>query len=88
MTANGVGYLTKIDNGLDSDLYVKILEEELEETIDWYGLDRRSIIFQHDNDPKHTAITTLASIFFMLASHGLSIRYGMLRLRRSRGYEL
>lgn len=55
MTAHGVGYLTRIDNGLDADLYCRILEEELVQSIEYYGLDKNKIIFQHDNDPKHTS---------------------------------
>ena len=37
ITYGGVGYMTKIDTILDKDLYKKILEEDLEETIAWYG---------------------------------------------------
>jgi hypothetical protein len=55
MTAQGPGYLTKIDNGLDADLYCGILNDELQKTIDWYGLDRAKVIFQQDNDSKQTA---------------------------------
>jgi DDE superfamily endonuclease len=58
MTAQGPGYLTKIDNGLDADLYCGILNDELQKTIDWYGLDRAKVIFQQDNDSKHTAKKT------------------------------
>ena len=55
MTAYAVGYATRIDGGLDAPLYVKILEDELQQTIDYYQLDRQNIVFQHDNDPKHTS---------------------------------
>jgi len=33
--------------------YIKLFFE-----LDWYSLDKASIIFQHDNDPKHTARST------------------------------
>ncbi|EIE79500.1 hypothetical protein RO3G_04205 [Rhizopus delemar RA 99-880] len=39
-------------------LYKEILEDELERTIEYgtnkLGLERHQVIFQHDNDPKHT----------------------------------
>ena len=56
MTAYAVGYATRIDGGLDAPLYVKILDDELQQTIDYYQLDRQNIVFQHDNDPKHTSL--------------------------------
>lgn len=55
MTAHGAGYLSKIEGGLDADLYCKILEEELIQTIDYYGMQKKEVIFQQDNDPKHTS---------------------------------
>jgi len=58
MSWEGVGFLCWIDNGLDAELYQSILGDELIKTIDWYGLDKASIFFQHDNDPKHTARST------------------------------
>ena len=54
-TSEGIGYLCRIDGGLDAKLYKKILKDELMQTINYYGLDKNSILFQHDNDPKHTA---------------------------------
>lgn len=55
MTSEGPGYATKIDNIMDQYLYKQILEDELKKTIEYYDLDVPKIIFQHDNDPKHTA---------------------------------
>jgi transposase len=55
ITYDGPGYLTKIDSILDKELYKLILETDLVETMDWYGYEARKVIFQHDNDPKHTS---------------------------------
>ena len=39
---------------MDGDLYVQILDEELQESIKFYNKTKDDIIFQQDNDPKHT----------------------------------
>ncbi len=57
MTSSGVGYMCQIEEILDSKLYLEILEHELANTIEYYQLDEEKVIFQHDNDPKHTAKT-------------------------------
>ena len=44
----------KIDGKMDTDLYIQILEEELQQTLDYYGKTPDDIICQQDNDPKHT----------------------------------
>ena len=54
MTWEGVGYACKIDGKMDGDLYVQILDEELQESIRFYNKTKDDIIFQQDNDPKHT----------------------------------
>lgn len=51
----GVGYLCRIDGGVDSDMYIKILNDDLMETIKWYGLNKKEIIFQQDNASCHKA---------------------------------
>ena len=58
ITAQGVGYMCRIDNGMDASLYQSILSGELLDTYSWYGLEKGSVFFQHDNDPKHTAYST------------------------------
>jgi hypothetical protein len=55
ITSEGPGYLADIEGNMDQHLYRRILEGELRDTIAWYGLDEEEMIFQHDNDPKHTA---------------------------------
>ena len=55
MTWDGPGYATKIDGRMDADLYCQILEEELQESLAYYGKTADDVIFQQDNDPKHTS---------------------------------
>jgi hypothetical protein len=57
-TSHGVGFLCRIHGGLDGELYRRILGEEFKASLDWYGLDVKNIVFQQDNDPKHTAKLT------------------------------
>jgi len=54
MLWEGVGYACKIDGRMDGDLYLKILEEDLQESISYFGKTKGDVIFQQDNDPKHT----------------------------------
>jgi transposase len=55
ITSEGVGYLCHIEVNMTQDVYLEILGDELKQTIDCYGFDKKKIIFQHDNDPKHKA---------------------------------
>ena len=55
ITAKGVGHMCKIENNLDSNLYLEILKGELADTLKLHRLDESKTIFQHDNEPKHTA---------------------------------
>ena len=41
VTAHGVGYLSKIEGGLDGELYCKILEDELMCTVEFYGMEKK-----------------------------------------------
>jgi transposase len=60
MSWNGPGYIARIDETLDSQLYIQILQEDLQMSIEEWGLTKDELIFQHDNDPKHTARVTKA----------------------------
>ena len=52
---DGVGYATRIEGKMDAPLYVSILEDELQESLHFYDKTTADIIFQQDNDPKHTS---------------------------------
>ena len=55
MTAQGVGYACGIDGRMDAELYTRMLGDELLKIIEHYELEANNIIFQQDNDPKHTS---------------------------------
>ena len=55
MLWEGVGDACKIDGRMDADLYVKILEQDLQSSLDYYNKTPSDIIFQQDNNPKHTS---------------------------------
>ena len=54
MTWDGVGDAAKIDGRMDGDLYLQILKDELLNSLEYYGLNPPDVIFQQDNDLKHT----------------------------------
>ena len=57
MSAKGVGYSCRINGCMDSALYCEILGGEFEflQTIEYYGFEAEDIVFQQDNDTKHTS---------------------------------
>lgn len=59
ITSQGVGYMCRIEGRMDAELYQSILGDELMRTLTWYGLEKNQVIFQHDNDPKHKAKSTM-----------------------------
>lgn len=55
ITPDGPGRLVRIHGNMDKFLYRSILEDDLLGTFEDLEMDPRKFIFQHDNDPKHTA---------------------------------
>ena len=55
MELHEVGQVTNINGRIDGDLYVAILEDELQQTLEFYGKSVDGIICQQDNDSKVTS---------------------------------
>jgi hypothetical protein len=55
MSWQEVAVLLLIEGIMDLSMYLNILQEELYTTIDNYGLDVSTVIFQQDNDLKHSS---------------------------------
>jgi len=53
MMWEGVGYATRIEGKMDAELYTSILEDELQQSVDYYDKSPKNMIFQQDGDPKH-----------------------------------
>jgi transposase len=55
MSYEGVGYGCHIQQTMDADVYCEILNTSLKDSLEYWGLSNDEIIFQQDNDPKHTS---------------------------------
>ena len=51
-------YLVKIEGTINAEFYCSILEEHLINSLHWYNMNPQQVVFQHDNDPKHSARRT------------------------------
>jgi len=54
----GPGYICLIEGNMNAEDYRGILESDFLDTLEYYGVEVEHVIFQHDNDPKHTAGST------------------------------
>jgi hypothetical protein len=52
---NGVGVLSEVEGQMDAEQYVAILEQGLLQITENSGIPEGDIIFQPDNDHKHTS---------------------------------
>ena len=55
MTYKGVGYGCHIQQIMDSKVYCEILENHLKNSLNFFDISIDNMIFQQDNDPKHTS---------------------------------
>lgn len=55
ITSDGVGYAVRIDGKMTKEVYLGILKKDLDATLCFYEINQSQMIFQHDNNPKHTA---------------------------------
>ena len=55
MLAQGVEYACCIDHCMNAEVYTGILDDYLLPTLEYYSLQADNIIFQQDNDSKHTS---------------------------------
>ena len=51
----GPEYANKINGRMDADLFVGILDDELQESLRYYQKKPSDVLFQQNNDPKHTS---------------------------------
>jgi hypothetical protein len=55
MEWNEVGHLAEVEGRMDADQYVSILEDHMLPSLEESGIPEDEVIFQQDNDPKHTS---------------------------------
>ncbi|EIE79985.1 hypothetical protein RO3G_04690 [Rhizopus delemar RA 99-880] len=55
ITWEGVGWIVDVGHRMNSEGYLEVLKDDLLKTMKSYGLDSSKMVFQQDNDPKHTS---------------------------------
>lgn len=55
MSYHGIGFMTKLNQGLDSNLYIEILEDEFLKSKKMFFGKSNDFLFQHDGASVHTA---------------------------------
>ncbi|KAG1080113.1 hypothetical protein G6F42_023464 [Rhizopus arrhizus] len=55
ITWEGVGWIVDVGHRMNSEAYLEALKDDLLKIMESYGLDSSKIVFQQDNDTKHTS---------------------------------
>ena len=55
MSFNGAGYGCHIQEKMNAEVYCEILDTSFKDSLEYWGVSKNEIIFQQDNDPKHTS---------------------------------
>ncbi|KAG1581012.1 hypothetical protein G6F47_012523 [Rhizopus delemar] len=55
LTWEGIGWIVDVGHRISSEGYLEVLKDDLFKTMRSYGLDSSKMVFQQDNDPKHTS---------------------------------
>ena len=50
-----MGYALKIDGNMDYSLYVSVLEDDLQQSLQYWSKNPEQVVFWQDNDLKHTS---------------------------------